>query len=464
MLSVVNAGVLAQETVAGLAPCAYKFQPSRLTMKDAEKACQAQGLELAVILDAEDNAAALTATGGAASQVWIGSHDQDTEGMWTWLPNNIPATWTNWAPGEPNSYNGNELEDCTVMRGWDGTWNDIPCDNEFQSICENADQCPKYFPTPPPPSPPVPPPVTTDGSAEVYDDPHVKTLSGNRYFMHGIGAFPYATTKDGDLRAQVYLCPFAPCNEKMSSNGECLTYIQAIAIQVKSEGTPHTIIFNGDSMLVDGVEQKSQPTVKLGSALIKSTGDAQATAPRARVDHESLADCHRPEVADKGLPTDGVTYKNCTTVEWQIVTDQMTLDVGVVGPFESGWIKEAAGDRTFNIGVSHVTEDIGDVMGIVNGDQNGFFTPAPEFKYEKTADGSLQPEHPDAEEVTGDNINPQYLLFPKELQERLNTQCGSAQALTLLSESAARHDLIKKMRAGLASGNSTKVADLGSSP
>ena len=48
-------------------------------------------------------------------------------------------------------------------------------------------------------SPPVPPPVTTDGSAEVYDDPHVKTLSGKRYFMHGVGAFPYATTKDGDV-------------------------------------------------------------------------------------------------------------------------------------------------------------------------------------------------------------------------------------------------------------------------
>ena len=43
-------------------------------------------------------------------------------------------------------------------------------------------------------------------------------------------------------------------------------------------------------------------------------------------------------------------------------------------------------------------------------------------------------------------------------------QCGSAQALTLLSESASRHDAIKRMRAGLASGNSTGVAYIGSSP
>ena len=40
-------------------------------------------------------------------------------------------------------------------------------------------------------------------------------------------------------------------------------------------------------------------------------------------------------------------------------------------------------------------------------------------------------------------------------------QCGSAQALTLLSESASRHDAIKRMRAGLASGNSTGVASGG---
>lgn len=456
MLSVVlNAGTA--QTSTDLAPCEYKYFDDPKPMKAAEASCQSLGLELAIILDAEDNERALASTAGKdAKQLWIGSHDQDVEGKWTWLPNNIPATYTNWAPGEPNSWNGDSMEDCTIMKGWDGQWNDISCDNEFAYICENAGNCPKYFPTPPPPSPAPSPPapsepttVDTSSSGEVYDDPHVETLSGKRYFMHGIGAFPYATTNNGYFRSQVYLCPFAPCTGEMAGNGECMTYIQAVGVQVKSEGKLHTIIFNGNSVLVDGVEKNNQSTVQLGSARLEATGNSQATSTRPRVDHEALADCHRPEVADEGLPTDGEAYRNCTKVEWQIISDQMTLDVGVVGPFEEGWIREDAGDRTFNIGVSQFDEKIGNVMGIVNGDQNGFFKPAPEYKYKKTDQGSLQPEHPDAEEVTGSNINPQYLFFPKELLEKLDAQCGSQMDLTLLSEEAVEREKIQRMRAGV---------------
>ena len=145
---------------ADLAPCEYRFFNTLATFNDAEAACQSQGLELAILLDADDNAAAQATVpqdGSAVSAVvWIGSHDQTIEGTWTWLPNNIPATYTNWAAGEPNSFEAG-AEDCTVMKGWNGEWNDIGCSNTFAYVCENADQCPKYYPAPPPTAPPSDP-------------------------------------------------------------------------------------------------------------------------------------------------------------------------------------------------------------------------------------------------------------------------------------------------------------------
>lgn len=149
-------------TISDLAPCEYKFFNTKLTFESAEAACQSQGLGLAVIFDAADNAAALasipTDKSPVSSRVWIGSHDRTIEGAWTWLPSNIPVGYTNWSPGEPNSFQQGQ-EDCTVMKTWNGEWNDIACGNEFAYICENADQCPKYFPAPPPPSEPASPPL-----------------------------------------------------------------------------------------------------------------------------------------------------------------------------------------------------------------------------------------------------------------------------------------------------------------
>ena len=139
-------------TAAGLAPCEYKYYNDLKTFDDAEATCQGLGLQLAILLDPEDNRRALASVPANASVVsWIGSHDQDVEGKWTWLPNNIPATWTNWDEGEPNSWNGDTLEDCTVMKNFNGKWNDIRCSNEFAYICENANSCPKYAAPPPAP-------------------------------------------------------------------------------------------------------------------------------------------------------------------------------------------------------------------------------------------------------------------------------------------------------------------------
>ena len=49
-------------------------------------------------------------------------------------------------------------------------------------------------------------------SGEIFDDPHVRTLSGNQFFLHGVGVFDYATIP-GVIKTQVYMCPFAPCTK-----------------------------------------------------------------------------------------------------------------------------------------------------------------------------------------------------------------------------------------------------------
>lgn len=161
------------KTIAGLEPCEYRHYDTLMTFHDAEASCQARGLQLAILLDEKDSNKALASipANASSSVTWIGSHDQDIEGRWTWLPNNIPATWTNWDEGEPNSWNGDN-EDCTVLKNWNGKWNDIFCNNEFAFICENANACPKYA-APPPPSP--------DASAGFHGDP--KFVLGDERFM-----------------------------------------------------------------------------------------------------------------------------------------------------------------------------------------------------------------------------------------------------------------------------------------
>ena len=64
--------------------------------------------------------------------------------------------------------------------------------------------------------------------------------------MHGTGVYDYASS--GDVESQVYLCPFAPCTEKMMAKGECLTFIQAVAVKTPK----HNLVFRSDSLYVDG--------------------------------------------------------------------------------------------------------------------------------------------------------------------------------------------------------------------
>ena len=55
--------------------------------------------------------------------------------------------------------------------------------------------------------------------------------------MHGVGVFEYASS--GEVVSQVYMCPFAPCTADMMEMGDCLTFIQAVAVKLE-KGHPNT--------------------------------------------------------------------------------------------------------------------------------------------------------------------------------------------------------------------------------
>ena len=50
---------------------------------------------------------------GGGRPLWIGGSDVDSEGNWKWMTSQILFNYTDWYPGEPNNYGGNE--DCLYV-------------------------------------------------------------------------------------------------------------------------------------------------------------------------------------------------------------------------------------------------------------------------------------------------------------------------------------------------------------
>jgi hypothetical protein len=63
----------------------------------------------------------------------IGLNDIQEEGNWVWIGSKTQASYINWRPTEPN--NGVD-ENCVVIDGTVGQWNDTPCHLAYNYICE----------------------------------------------------------------------------------------------------------------------------------------------------------------------------------------------------------------------------------------------------------------------------------------------------------------------------------------
>jgi hypothetical protein len=433
-------------------------------------------------------------------------------------------------------------------------------------------------------APSAPPP-----GAQTFDDPHVRTLGGQQYFLHGIGVFEYASIEDR-IRTQVYMCPTADCTKEQMQKGDCLTFIQAVAIQIDSSLTEagsggHLIVMRNSSVKIDYEDRKSEANIILGKATsINATGVAPASSHQARRKHDTLANCHvlptagqhtegtvpydasaapshvggslteprletQQAAAFKQKPTNpptdqlgpggpdvpfggcgddcghmckkglahkldyvdqaatdggefaccpascgsctshngcedrgahdqccsyklvaankkcvhpnsvgcifgsgkayawgsvsgnidragwGGVWKYCTNNEWSLASPVLSIDIGVIGPFEEGFLNEEASDRTFNLNVNHIKG--GPMKGIVNGDKNGLFVLDPNFNEGTSSElvpGVLVPEgpHGNVQEVTAPNVAAEEVLFPAEVLAKMDAACGPQKALRAL--------------------------------
>lgn len=64
--------------------------------------------------------------------VWVGATNEGTDGNWEWI-GGMAFRFTNWAPGEPNNWNGNEHH---LAIRQDGLWNDMNAGTPTWFICE----------------------------------------------------------------------------------------------------------------------------------------------------------------------------------------------------------------------------------------------------------------------------------------------------------------------------------------
>ena len=285
-------------------------------------------------------------------------------------------------------------------------------------------------PHPPPPSPSPPSSPLAQPESETFDDPHISTLSGERYFMHGVGVFEYASS--GDVVSQVYMCPFAPCTEPMMGRGECLTFISAVAIRTAE----HTVILRGSSLNLDGLDQKgvADGVVHHSKAfVVKAKGDSQAPAPR--VNHKVLRNCHQAGQTDAQW-----LWHNCTKQGWSVTTNELTIDMGVIGPYEEGWLKEGVSDRTFNLEVTGVKNGK-NVSGLINGDKNGYF---------KAAGDEWKDPAIKVPQVTASNVAPADVIFPERLKAHMDQQCGVGKHMQMVDSRRAGSEAMRSMRSTLA--------------
>ncbi|XP_051898113.1 C-type lectin domain family 10 member A-like isoform X2 [Pristis pectinata] len=109
----------------------YQFSSRTKTWVDAQKSCASEDAHLVVINNVEEQ-------GFLRKQIqnqyhWIGLSDSVSEGDWRWVDGtDYVSSVKFWRNGEPNNLKN---EDCGQMLR-DGNWNDMPCQESHQWICE----------------------------------------------------------------------------------------------------------------------------------------------------------------------------------------------------------------------------------------------------------------------------------------------------------------------------------------
>ncbi|KAI8120437.1 C-type lectin 37Da [Lucilia cuprina] len=117
----------------------YYFGQSKVTWYNAYTICRTMGGLLASYETAQELAELskyLISKYSTKFNSWLAASDQDTEGQWIWYNNGETITYAEWAPGQPDNWNGNE--NCAHLLSRDGRYllNDVHCGLRNYYICE----------------------------------------------------------------------------------------------------------------------------------------------------------------------------------------------------------------------------------------------------------------------------------------------------------------------------------------
>ena len=101
--------------------------------EDANSACTDKGGFLVEPRSAELSTAVATFT-FETNFVWTGGSQLNSPSQFTWNTDNEPLTYTNWSPGQPNNYGGNQK--CLALKNTNHKWDDASCTNLYHYICQ----------------------------------------------------------------------------------------------------------------------------------------------------------------------------------------------------------------------------------------------------------------------------------------------------------------------------------------
>uniref|UniRef100_A0AAX7UFB5 Mannose receptor, C type 1b n=1 Tax=Astatotilapia calliptera TaxID=8154 RepID=A0AAX7UFB5_ASTCA len=113
--------------------CFHRNQAQK-TWSEAQVACHQDGGDLVSIHSVEDQSFIISQLGYTSTdQLWIGMNDRKTEGLFDWSDHST-VTFTSWEFGKPAV--SSEIKDCVLMRGENGNWADLVCEEQHGFICK----------------------------------------------------------------------------------------------------------------------------------------------------------------------------------------------------------------------------------------------------------------------------------------------------------------------------------------
>ncbi|XP_066446161.1 hepatic lectin-like [Eleutherodactylus coqui] len=114
----------------------YSLTVVKATWSKTRASCLKKGADLAVITSEREQIFLATLSDASSyKRYWIGLHDMDEEGTWTWIDGtNYETSYKHWKTGQPNDWQ--DSEDCAHL--WTSAdWNDHDCDaSDAYGICE----------------------------------------------------------------------------------------------------------------------------------------------------------------------------------------------------------------------------------------------------------------------------------------------------------------------------------------